>query len=210
VSETGVVVREPWPDARREDEGLQFAMWAFLATEVLFFGALFATYAINRFTYPLSVADAARHSAFWYGAANTAILTLSGLCMAIADRAARERLMRTAGVFLWLTLLLGAAFVVVKGFEYRKDLGDALWPGRNFALHEPGERLFWSFYWIATGIHAIHLTIGLGVVGRLIILAHQGVLRDRMPSMTVSTLYWEFVDMVWLFLFAMIYLVGRP
>lgn len=210
MSEAGAAAHEPWPDPRREVVGLEFAMWVFLATEVLFFGALFCAYAVNRWAHPQAVAEAGHHAAFWYGLANTLILTLSGLSMAVADRAAKEKLARTAGVCLWITLVLGLAFLAVKGLEYGKDLDDHLWPGPGFGLADPAARLFWSFYWIATAIHAVHLTIGLGVVGRLIVFAHAGRLTSHLPSMTISTLYWEFVDMVWLFLFAVIYLVGRP
>ncbi|HUZ12623.1 MAG TPA: cytochrome c oxidase subunit 3 [Caulobacteraceae bacterium] len=209
MSQTGVTVREPWPDARREETGLQFAMWVFLATEVLFFGALICTYAVNRWAHPAAVREAGRHAAFAYGLANTVILTLSGLSMAIADRAVKEQLGALAKACLWITLALGTAFVVIKALEYYKDISDNLWPGPDFALRGAGARPFWSFYWVATGVHAIHLTIGLGVVARLLVFAHRGSLVRRVPSMTISTLYWEFVDIVWLFLFALIYLVGR-
>ncbi|MGH6972418.1 MAG: cytochrome c oxidase subunit 3, partial [Caulobacteraceae bacterium] len=196
--------------ARREAVGLEFAMWVFIATEVLFFGALICTYAVDRWGHTEAVREAARHSAFWYGVSNTVILSLSGLFMAIADRAVKEKLTRLAAICLWIVFALGVAFVVVKGFEYHKDLDDHLWPGPDFALNTPGARPFWSFYWTATGLHTVHLVIGLGVVARLIVFAAKGKLGEHIPSMTVSTLYWEFVDMVWLFLFAMIYLVGRP
>ena len=209
MSEAGVVAREPWPDAKRERAGLEFAMWVFLATEVLFFGALFCTYAVNRWAHPHDVALAGRHAAFWYGLANTIVLTLSGLSMAIADRAREEQLVRTATACLWITFGLGVTFLLVKGFEYRKDLDDGLWPGSHFALAGAGARPFWSFYWVATFIHAVHLTVGLGLILRLILIAHAGRLGARGPSMAISTLYWEFVDLVWLFLFALIYLVGR-
>lgn len=211
MSEPGVIVREPWTSPRREAAGLEFAMWLFLVTEVLFFGALFCFYAVNRWAHPEAVAKAGHEAAFWYGFTNTLIITISGLCMAIADRAVKERLTLIAGFFLWATLLLGLAFLAVKGAEYHKDLGDHLWPRADFKLKDlPGARPFWAFYWTATFIHAIHMTIGLGIVARLIVFYHRGLLGSRVPSMTVSTLYWEFVDIIWLFLFPMIYLVGRP
>ncbi|HUO13196.1 MAG TPA: cytochrome c oxidase subunit 3 [Caulobacteraceae bacterium] len=210
MTEADAAVHEPWPSAPREDVGLQFAMWVFLATEVLFFGALFFFYAVNRWAHPQEVSGASHHAAFWYGVSNTVILTLSGFCMAVADRALKASLARLATAFLWATFALGAAFLLVKGLEYHKDLDDSLWPGPGFALTGAGARPFWSFYWISTLLHAIHLTIGLGVIGRLLLIAARGRLESHPISMTVSTLYWEFVDMVWLFLFALIYLAGHP
>ena len=210
MSEAGAIAREPWPSARREAIGLEFAMWVFLATEVLFFGALFCFYAVNRWAHPETVSEAGREAAFPFGLANTIILTLSGLSMAIADRAVREKLAGLASVLLWVTFGLGLAFLAVKAMEYRQDISEDLWPlSDRFKLAGPGARPFWSFYWVATGLHAIHLTVGLGLIVRLIVFAHRRALLQRVPSMTASTLYWEFVDMVWLFLFAMIYLEGR-
>jgi cytochrome c oxidase subunit III len=210
VSDALQDLHEPWPSRARETAGLEFAMWAFLATEVLFFGALFCFYAVNRWAHPAAVAEASHHAAFWYGLSNTVILTLSGLFMAIADRAVKEELNRVASICLWIAFALGVAFVVVKGLEYHKDLDERLLPGPAFALAAPGARPFWSFYWVATMLHAVHLTVGLAAILRLLVFSLRGRLASHVNSVTVSTLYWEFVDAVWLFLYAMIYLPGRP
>jgi cytochrome c oxidase subunit 3 len=209
MSQSAQLLHEPWPDRPRETEGYVFAMWIFLATEVLFFGALMACYAVNRWAHPAAVKQAAAHSDFWFGTINTAILLTSSLTIATADRALEHGLPRLARVALWLTLAFGLAFLLTKGFEYRKDLEDHLWPGPNFALVAIGARPFWGFYWIATAVHAVHVTIGLGLIVRLIILSHRRMLRPRQASMTVTTLYWHFVDVVWVVLYALLYLVGR-
>lgn len=210
MTETTGLLHEPWPDRPREMVSYQFGMWIFIATEVLFFGALIAFYVVNRWAHPFPVDEAASHSAFVFGTANTAILMTSSLFAAIADRALEKDLQRITRVCLWATLLLGLSFLVVKGFEYKKDIDDHLWPGAmDFEPKGQGARPFWSFYWTATGVHALHVTIGLGVIGRLIWLSQKRRLTPRRASMTITTLYWHFVDVVWVVLYALIYLVGR-
>lgn len=206
---TRVLLHEPWQDRRREQVGYAFAMWIFLATELLFFGALFFFYAVNRWTHPHDVALAASNADALFGGLNTAILMTSSLTIAMAERALENGLSTLTRVMLWFTLALGLAFVAVKGLEYHKDLSEDLWPGAGFALDGAGSREFWSFYWVATAVHAVHVTIGLGLILRLILLAHHDRLAPRQASMTVTTLYWHLVDVIWVVLYALIYLVGR-
>ena len=128
--------------------------------------------------------------------------------MAVAERAVREALIPHARAMFAATWLLGAAFLVVKGFEYRSDFAKHLVPGSGFPLHETGAAQFWAFYWTATGIHACHLAIGLGVVGRMLLIPRRE-LATRATAAEGSALYWHFVDVVWVTLFALLYLVGR-
>lgn len=198
----------PWHSPERQRVATQLGVWAFLATETLFFGALFLVYAHARVYDHAGFVAGARHADVWFGSANTVILITSSLTMAIAERAVRERL---AGLARWMTaatLALGAAFLVVKGFEYRQDLSEHLLPGPGFQLPQRGASLFWAFYWTATVVHAIHLTIGLGVVGRLLLIRVRE-LPERWIAAEGTALYWHLVDVVWVFLYPLLYLVGR-
>ena len=139
----------------------------------------------------------------------TAILLTSSLFMAAAAEAARANLRRMALRCLALTLLFGAAFVVVKGFEYATDIRDALVPGPGFRLEAPQAQIFWSFYWVATGVHAVHLTAGIGLATVLLLQAWWRSRPLTSPAFETAALYWHFVDVVWVVLYALIYLPGR-
>jgi cytochrome c oxidase subunit III len=134
----------------------------------------------------------------------------SSFTMAVAARAAEAHLRRAAHWCLAATIALGAAFLVVKGFEYAEDIRKHLVPGPGFRLEPPATQLFWAFYWIATGIHAVHLTIGIGAVGRLWLFSWLRELPlEESPAAEATALYWHLVDVIWIFLFPIIYLVGR-
>ena len=110
---------------------------------------------------------------------------------------------------IWIALALGLAFLVVKGFEYREDVEEGLWPGVRLALEQPAARVFFSFYWITTFVHACHVTIGLSLITRLGWLARRGKLATSTDSMEVTSLYWHLVDAIWVMLYPLLYLVGR-
>jgi cytochrome c oxidase subunit 3 len=203
------VLHEPWEDLGRQRHAAAFGMWVFLASEVLFFGALLFAYAVNRAVHPAEVQAAARHADVAFGTANTVILMTSSLTLAIAERAQLAGGRRLARVMLGLTLALGGAFLVVKGFEYAQDLEEHLLPGARFALGAAPAILFWGFYWIATAVHGVHVTIGLGLIVRLLLLTRSRASRHA-PSFEVTSLYWHLVDVIWVVLYPLIYLVGRP
>lgn len=213
------LLREPWDGLRlSEDEALSqqrfgatFGIWIFIASEVLFFGALFLFYAAMRAEHAEAFAAAARETNIVYGTLNTALLLTSGLTAAAASRASEHASL--SRMVLWClaaTALLGLAFLAVKGLEYRADIAEHLVPGAGFKLPEASAQLFFGFYWLSTGIHGVHLAIGIGLVARLIVIGWRD--RDRLPSnpqVEVALLYWGFVDMVWLFLYPALYLAGR-
>ncbi len=192
----------------------QLGMWAFLVNETLFFGALIFTYYLYRMTYPHEFAVAAKDAVLWCGTVNLAILLTSSLTIVLAINAAaqgdRQQMIR----WLIATLALGGAFLCIKGYEYYQDFQDRVVPVINFEV-KPGEgsagELFWVFYWVATGLHAIHLMIGIGLV--LYMLLWRIRRREIGPAyyapLEVVGIYWSFVDTVWLFLYPCIYLVGR-
>lgn len=197
----------------QQTETAQLGMWAFLATEVLFFGALIFSYYIYRISYPDQFVSAARDSKLLLGSINTAILLTSSLTMVGAIECVKRDRLRDAVVTLLTTALLGFAFLGVKALEYVEDYRDHTVPLLGFLLkpgqHPPAE-LFWAFYFVATGIHAIHLSIGIAAV--LIYAWHTRngrYSRLYYSPLEVLGLYWSFVDTVWLFLFAAIYPLGR-
>ena len=203
-----LALNEPWATARRQQAATHFGVWAFLATETLFFGAIFLFYAVSRWAHPVGFFAGARETDVLLGSINTAILLTSSLTMAIAERATREGLVALARPMLWATIALGLCFLAVKGFEYKSDIDKQLLPGSDFPIHATGAAQFWAFYWTVTVVHACHLTIGLGIVGRLLVIPRDR-LALRWTTAEGSALYWHLVDIVWVFLYPLLYLVGR-
>jgi cytochrome c oxidase subunit 3 len=206
------LLKEPWSALARQREGATLGIWIFLASEILFFGALLLTYTIYRVSDPAAFAAAARETNVWYGTVNTAVLLTSSLTMAMASQAAATGadFRRLVIWCLAATAAFGLAFLVIKGFEYKEDLDKHLWPGTHFALVQPPAQIFFALYWILTGVHGIHLTIGIVLVSRLCILGALGrVPLARNPQIEVTALYWHLVDVIWIFLYPLIYLPGR-
>jgi cytochrome c oxidase subunit 3 len=210
-AEHGGLLREPWPDLARQREAATFGIWAFLASELLFFGGLILAYTICRIEHPVAFLAAARETDLVYGTGNTAVLLTSSLTMAMASQlAAREGNRRALVALLACTGCLGGIFLVIKGFEYAEDIRKSLVPWAGFALPQPGARLFFSLYWVLTGVHALHLAIGIGLVGRLVLLGSRQSLRlAGNPQVEVTALYWHLVDVIWIVLYPLIYLPGR-
>lgn len=212
MSDQSALLREPWLDLGRQRQAGKFGIWVFLASETLFFGALMLTYAVCRIEHPEAFAAAGRETNIWYGTINTAVLLSSSLTMAVAAQAAEEsrHLRRLVLVCLLLTAMLGLAFIVIKGSEYKEDIDKRLVPGAAFALSQAGAQLFYGFYWLVTGVHAIHLSIGIALVSRLLwVLYRRELPAEDNPEIEVTALYWHLVDIVWIFLYPLIYLPGR-
>ena len=203
-----------YPSAKHQAETAISGMWLFLATEVLFFGALFLGWIFARHANLAGFDDGAKHTQLAIGTINTVILVTSSLTysagLVFIAAGNTRRLMQC----LAATLLLGLAFLVLKfGFEWSKDFEDHLWPGPDFAIAGSfgrGAQLFFGFYFIATAVHGLHMVVGLGLVAWIMLLARRGRLSAgyRTPVEVVG-LYWSFVDMVWIVLFPLIYLIGR-
>jgi cytochrome c oxidase subunit III len=204
------VLKKPWHELSRQREGATFGIWVFLASEALFFGSLLLLYSIDRISHPQAFIMAGRETDIWYGTINTAVLMTSSLTMAVAAQAAEVDMRRLAIWCLAATAAFGMIFLVLKGFEYAEDLRKNLWPGPNFALKAPAAQLFFALYWILTGIHAVHLTIGLGLIGRLVVMgARRRIQLRENPQVEVTALYWHLVDVIWIILYPLIYLMGR-
>lgn len=204
---------EQFVDLRQQQDVAQLGIWVFLATEVLFFGGLILAYCVYRSTYPAGFADAAHHTKIIIGTANTAILLTSSFLVVWAVTITKLGEARFAALLLWGAALLGVVFIALKGVEYTLEYREHLLPGLGFAY--PGTQahaahLFFSFYLIATGLHAVHVSVGIVV---LIVIGWRARRRaysgEYHSPVTVAGLYWHFVDLVWVFLFALIYLPGR-
>lgn len=202
-------LQEPWSDLRQQREGVSLGMWFFLASEVLFFAALFCSYAIYRSFNPEAFGIASAHTKVVYGSINTALLLTSSLTMTIALRAATAQLRRLTLLFLGLTAALGVVFLITKGLEYRIDIDEHLVPGVGFPLKPPPTEIFWGLYWIMTGVHAIHLTVGVLIVIAVMVLFGRRTIPVQGSTMEGVAIYWHFVDSVWIFLYPLIYLAGR-
>lgn len=209
MTDVSGALQEPWPDMQMQREAVGLGMWFFLASEVLFFAALFCSYAVYRSFNEDAFRIAGAHTKLIYGSINTVLLLTSSLTMTVALRAATARLERLTLISLGTTALLGVAFLVTKGLEYRGDIAEHLIPGLNFPLHPAATEIFWGLYWVMTGVHAIHLTAGIGVVIVVMTLFKRGIVPVQGSTMEGVAIYWHFVDTVWIFLFPLIYLGGR-
>jgi cytochrome c oxidase subunit 3 len=202
-------------DQQRESAAL--GMWVFLVTEVLFFGGMFMTYTLNRSTYPDVFGEASRSINLTLGAVNTVVLIGSSLTMAMSVWAAQVGKKQLVTIFLILTLILGTVFLGIKGVEYHEKFVEHHVPGLNFNF-EPGAsvstnahaQLFFSLYFAMTGLHALHMIIGAGLLLWLIKESMRGrfTVEYNTPVELVG-LYWHFVDIVWIFLFPLLYLIDR-
>jgi cytochrome c oxidase subunit 3 len=207
MSETAL--REPWTRLARQREAATFGMWVFLTSELLFFSGMILIYAATRYLQPEGFLSAARQTNVWFGTVNTLVLLTSSFAMAVAAQAGDAKLRRLTISCLAATIALGLAFLVVKGFEYREDIEKHLLPGARFAIAAPGAQLFFSIYWVMTGVHAIHLSIAIVLVGRLAIVATRRELPLSSPEIQVTALYWHLVDIIWIILYPLLYLGGR-
>jgi cytochrome c oxidase subunit 3 len=202
-------LQEPWPNLRLQRQGVSLGMWIFLASEVLFFGGLFISYAIYRSFNAEAFRIAGKETEIVYGTLNTLILLTSSFTMTVALRAATAQLRRLTVLCLAATAVLGLAFLLFKGLEYHDDLTKHLIPGPDFPLSPPATQLFWGLYWIMTGIHAVHLSAGIGVVLVVMTLFGRRVIPVQGSTMEGVAIYWHFVDSVWIVLYPLLYLVGR-
>lgn len=188
-------------------------MWLFLGTEVMFFGALFLTFLVCRHQHPAGFALAARHTNIVIGTINTVILVTSSAVYSAGQLMAERRRRGALLLALGVTAALAVAFLALKGLEWADDFSQHLFPGPGFGLHGDGAgaaQLFYAFYFVATGVHGLHMLVGLGLLGWLAWRTRRGTFDHGWTTpIEVVGLYWSFVDTVWLVLFPLIYLVGR-
>ena len=202
-------------DLGQQHEASTLGMWMFLTTEFLFFGGIFCAYAVYGAMYPAAWRAGAHHQNWMVGAVNTLVLIGSSLTMALSVWGAQLGKRKFTVLMLVLTLLLGGVFLGVKAFEYAEHIHEGLFPGKHFTYVETGNpaltpqvQMFMLFYFAMTGMHALHMVIGAGLLLYFIRRAWRG---DFGPEyygpVEVMGLYWHFVDIAWIFLFPLLYLI---
>lgn len=188
-------------------------MWIFLATEILMFGALFLSYAVMRTWYVHAFAIGSNHTEMLVGAVNTGVLLTSSFTLVFALVSIEENRTRATLIFLVLTMLLGLVFLGVKAHEYHQHWVDGTVPGLKWSFKGPESQhveMFFIFYFVMTGLHAVHMIVGLGLLAVLCFRVMLGTVNAEYATpMEITGLYWHFVDCVWVFLFPLFYLVGR-
>jgi cytochrome c oxidase subunit III len=207
------VLAHHFNDLDQQHSAATLCMWLFLATELLFFGGLFIGYTIYRVTYPEIFSEFNRHLNETLGTVNTAVLLTSSLTMALAVHAAREGHSRAIAIFMSATALLGMTFLAIKGVEYHQEYVDGFVPGKFFTYkgpHADVAELFFRFYFLMTGLHAFHMMIGLALMWGFVPGAMKGKFSgERYMPVEILGLYWHFVDLIWIFLFPLLYLIDR-
>jgi cytochrome c oxidase subunit 3 len=218
----------------QQREAGTLGMWVFLVTEIMFFGGMFFAYTLYRYQYPAAFAVASNHLDIVLGAVNTAVLIVSSFTMAMAVYATQIGKRNLSIIALILTMILGATFLGIKAVEYKAKYDDRLIPGQLIPgrpfnpevakhgdtdphkLHLPASvsvrnvELFYWIYFAMTGMHALHMIIGLGIMTVILIMAIRGRFSPEYHApVEISGLYWHFVDIVWIFLFPLLYLLGR-
>jgi cytochrome c oxidase subunit 3 len=204
----------------QQRESASLGMWAFIVQEVMFFGGLFVTYLVYRREYAAAFAAGSHHLDVKLGAFNTAVLIASSLTMALAVRAAQLGKKKPLIGFLIGTILLGSVFLGVKTVEYSHKWHEHHVPGPHFAFESTGvhgepidphnAQIFFSLYFAMTGLHALHMIVGIAILLWLIFHASRGRFTpDNYTYVEGTGLYWHFVDIIWIFLFPLLYLIGR-
>ncbi len=206
-------------DFAQQQESATLGMWVFLATEVLFIGAIFVGYFAYRLDpkYFGPFREASNHLVTWIGAVNTAVLLCSSLTVVLAIRACQRNEQKWIFRYLVMTIVLGAMFFGFKVLEYYTDYKEHLWPAAGADFHPEGmdlpadidhAKLFYRFYYCLTGLHAFHMLVGLGIFLYLAGKARRGRFTPQSHTQVeICGLYWHFVDLVWIFLFPLLYLV---
>jgi cytochrome c oxidase subunit 3 len=213
LSENYTVLAHQFDDVEQQTEAATLGIWAFLVTEILFFGGLFTGYAVYRADYPQAFAEASHHLDMLLGAINTVVLLGSSFTMALAVHAAQSGRRQALVAFLLTTIFLGSVFLGIKVVEYGHKFADHLVPGRSFVFpgpHAQQVQLFYSFYFAMTGMHALHMIIGVGILTALVGQAWRNRFSGAYYApVEITGLYWHFVDIVWIFLFPLLYLIGH-
>lgn len=202
-------------DAEQQRVAYSLGMWIFLATEVLFFGGMFMLFSMYYIQHTGAFHAASHHMEIWAGTINTGVLLCSSLTMALAIWNADHGRRRAATKLFLATMGLGTLFLMIKAVEYTLHFRHHLWPGGagHFEFeeaHRASAQIFFALYFTMTGLHAVHMIIGVGVVALMTWWTAQGRYPEgHIEPLEMTGLYWHFVDIVWIFLFPLFYLIGR-
>ena len=205
INETSVVEEH----LRKDDVASKMGMWLFLITELLLFGGLFLVYAVYRFTFPEQYSLAAMELNTTVGTLNTIILLTSSLTVALSIAALQKKNKFLSIIFLLMTEIFALEFMVNKYFEWSAKISHGIYPGSEELLsRSDGEILFFGLYYTMTGIHGLHVIIGMVLLFIMMILIIKNkITSDNLISLENSGLYWHLVDLIWIFLFPLFYLI---
>lgn len=204
---------EQFDDLTQQRQADLMGMWIFLATELMLFGGIFTAFTVYRFSYPDVFAEAATHLDLKLGTLNTALLITSSLCMALAERAANAERRGLTLSFLLATIAIGVVFLGIKGYEWHHEYTEKLMPILGLAFEYPGAHpdraeMFFNFYYVLTGLHAVHMSLGLAMLTVMVVFAWRWRDPPRLGrQIQINGLYWAFVDVVWIFIFTTQYLL---
>ncbi len=212
VLQGGHVVPHHFESAEQAYQSSKTGLWLFLVTEILLFGGLFVAYIIYRALYPATFHECSHHLNRVMGAINTVVLICSSFSMAMAVQKVQQNQKKTAVYLLLFTLLCAATFMVIKYFEYTHKIHEGLLPGAHFsyeAIKAPKADLFFSLYFMMTGLHGIHVLVGMGLITWVMIRTRRGDFsRQYYTPVDLTGLYWHLVDLIWIYLFPLLYLIS--
>lgn len=204
-------VQHHFVDSEQQFDSAKLGMWIFLVTEILFFGGLFVAYIVYRAWNPELFIKASVQLDTLMGAANTAVLIFSSLTMALSIREAQLNRINRSIMYLGITILCAVFFMVVKYFEYSHKFEIGIFPGAGYTftgIDDPQANIFFSIYYMMTGLHGIHVIIGIGLITWLIVKARAGAFSSAYYTpIEIVGLYWHLVDIIWIFLFPLFYLI---
>lgn len=210
-------VAHHFDDMEQQHLAATVGMWAFLATEIMFFGGMFAGYMIYRMRYPAGFEEGSLHLDLVLGTINTFILLTSSLTVALSVHAAHTNRQKRLVRLLVATIVLGLAFLGIKAYEYSHKFHEGLVPGPGFELQHPYNpavnpmhaEMFFSLYFAMTGFHALHMVIGIGVFAAITAkAARRRFSAEYYTPVEISGIYWHFVDLIWVYLYPLLYLIG--
>ncbi len=207
------IVAEQFDDRIQQHEAASLGMWIFLATEIMFFGGIFAGYTIYRGLYTTAFETGSHLLNAKIGAFNTGVLICSSLTMALAVHAAQMGKRKQLMAFLVSTMILGGIFLYIKFIvEWLHDYRNGFAPGLHFTYagpHASHVAMFFCFYFILTGVHALHMIVGESIMAVILVMAWRGKFsKESHNTVEIFGLYWHFIDIVWIFLFPLLYLLG--
>jgi len=204
-------VQHHFVNANQQLDSAKMGMWVFLVTEILFFGGLFAGYTIYRMLYPELFVQASIELDKVWGTVNTLVLIASSVTVALAIRSAQVGKPKRVITYLVTTIILAAVFMTIKYFEWEHKFSLGIYPGKFYSfdgIDNPKAHIFFSFYYLMTGLHGIHVLVGMGLMVWLIIKTKKGeITSDYYNPVEITGLYWHLVDIIWIFLFPLFYLI---
>lgn len=212
IAGTTHVVPHHFDSAEQAFESSKLGLWLFLVTEILLFGGLFVAYIMFRALYPEMFHEASHHLNKVLGAINTVVLICSSLTMAMAVDRTRQNDSGKANQYLMMTLFFAACFMIIKYVEYSHKIHEGLLPGANFtfeAIQHPKAPLYFSLYFMMTGLHGIHVLAGMGLISWILIRSNKGHFNSQYYTpVELVGIYWHLVDLIWIYLFPLLYLIG--